>query len=83
MSIKFPDMQVLIGRSEQIPKVARESDPTLAGRLAPEIAQEHNKRPKRVRDTPKSANLKNERSKERTSKRQSKGHKGESVDIRA
>lgn len=83
MSIKFPDMQVLLGRSEQIPKIAREGDPTLAGRIAPEITEERRKALKKVKDSPKSAHLKNNKQKERTKKKHPQDHKGESVDIKA
>lgn len=36
MSIKFPDFQVLVTRSEQVPRPTREGDLTgAAGRMAP------------------------------------------------
>ena len=41
MSIKFPDFQVLVSRSEQIPRPNREGDQTgAAGRMTPQVAQE-------------------------------------------
>lgn len=46
MSIKFPDMQVLVGRIDQIPKILREGDPTGAGKVAPAVVQEHAEKPK-------------------------------------
>ena len=48
MSIKFPDMQVLIGRTDQIPKILREGDPTGAGKVNPVIVQQYAERPKRL-----------------------------------
>ncbi len=41
MSIKFPDFQVLVSRSDQIPRTNREGDPTgAAGKLAPQVNQQ-------------------------------------------
>lgn len=49
MTIKFPDFQVLVTRSDQLPKVYREGDQTgAAGRLAPQVAQEFAERERRV-----------------------------------
>ena len=49
MSIRFPDFQVLVSRSDQVPKVNREGDPTgAAGRLAPQVSQEFEARERRV-----------------------------------
>ncbi len=79
MSIKFPDMQVLIGRVDQIPKILKEGDPTGAGKLAPEIMREFNTKRKKVSDSPSSAKLKN-REKD---KRRGRSNKGNNVDIRA
>lgn len=47
MSIKFPDMQVLIGRTDQIPKVLREGDPTGAGKMASAVVQQYAEAPKK------------------------------------
>lgn len=49
MSIKFPDFQVLVSRSDQIPRTNREGDQTgAAGRMAPQVAQEFAAREQRV-----------------------------------
>lgn len=49
MSIRFPDFQVLIARSDQVPKVSREGDPTgAAGRMAPQVSEEFAARERRV-----------------------------------
>ena len=49
MSIKFPDFQVLVSRSEQITRPNREGDQTgAAGRMTPQVAQEFALREQRV-----------------------------------
>ena len=49
MSIKFPDFQVLVSRSDQVPRIHREGDPTgAAGKLAPQVAEEFAARQQRV-----------------------------------
>lgn len=49
MSIKFPDFQVLVSRSDQIPRVNREGDQTgAAGKMAPQVSQEFDHRQQRV-----------------------------------
>lgn len=49
MSIKFPDFQVLVSRSEQIPRVNREGDQTgAAGKMAPRVSQDFAVRRQRV-----------------------------------
>lgn len=49
MSIRFPDFQILVSRSDQVPKVHREGDPTgAAGRVAPQVSQEFAARERRV-----------------------------------
>ncbi len=49
MSIKFPDFQVLVSRSEQIPRVNREGDQTgAAGKMAPQVSQDFDVRRRRV-----------------------------------
>ncbi len=83
MSIKFPDMQVLIGRADQIPKILKEGDPTGAGKLAPEIMQEFNLKPKKVLDSPKSARLKNKKKDNKSKKESHESGKGSNLDIRA
>ncbi|HOB08001.1 MAG: hypothetical protein WAP20_00735 [Limnochordia bacterium] len=63
MSIKFPDMQVLIGRTDQIPKVLREGDPTGAGKMASAVVQQYAEAPKKVNSSPRTARLRNQRQK--------------------
>ena len=65
MSIKFPDMQVLIGRTDQIPKILREGDPTGAGKVNPVIVQQYAERPKKVSDSPKTARIRNQKKRNR------------------
>lgn len=49
MSIKFPDFQVLVSRSDQIPRINREGDQTgAAGKVAPQVTQEYVDRQQRV-----------------------------------
>ncbi|HKM43536.1 MAG TPA: hypothetical protein VJZ70_06045, partial [Limnochordia bacterium] len=49
MSIKFPDFQVLVSRSDQVPRAHREGDPTGAsGKMAPQVAEEFAAREQRV-----------------------------------
>ncbi|NLL47632.1 MAG: hypothetical protein GX249_03530 [Firmicutes bacterium] len=49
MSIKFPDFQVLVSRSDQVPRVNREGDPSgAAGKVAPQVAGEFAAREQRV-----------------------------------
>ena len=49
MSIKFPDFQVLVSRSEQIPRVNREGDQSgTAGKMAPQVSQDFDVRRQRV-----------------------------------
>ncbi|HHX02181.1 MAG TPA: hypothetical protein GX739_05880 [Firmicutes bacterium] len=63
MSIKFPDMQVLIGRTDQIPKVLREGDPTGAGKLASAVAQQYAEAPRKVNSSSRTTRLRNQRRK--------------------
>lgn len=49
MSIKFPDFQVLVTRSDQVPRPNREGDQTgAAGRMTPQVTQEFALREQRV-----------------------------------
>lgn len=49
MSIKFPDFQVLVSRSDQVPRANREGDQTgAAGKMTPQVAQEFAARGERV-----------------------------------
>ncbi len=86
MSIKFPDMQILISRTDQIPKIMREGDPTGAGKVAPQVLDELEKKRKKVVDSPNSANIRNEtgesiRRKKRQKKKDQK-HPKSKLDIR-
>ena len=69
MSIRFPDFQVLVSRSDQVPKVNREGDPTgAAGRLAPQVSQDFAARERRVelnRETDRVRDRKDEQRKRR------------------
>jgi len=76
MSIKFPDMQVLVGRIDQIPKILREGDPTGAGKVAPAVVQEHAEKPKKVNDSPKTARLRNQK------RHKKESNSGSKLDIR-
>jgi hypothetical protein len=84
MSIKFPDMQVLIGRTDQIPKVLREGDPTGAGKLASVVAQQHAAMPKKVNRIPRAHRLRNQRRKSSEEKTRQKRHRssGNRLDIK-
>ena len=49
MSIKFPDFQVLVSRSDQVPRANREGDQSgAAGKMAPQVTQEFASREQRV-----------------------------------
>ncbi len=49
MSIRFPDFQVLVSRSDQVPRTNREGDQTgAAGKMTPQVAQEFASRDQRV-----------------------------------
>jgi hypothetical protein len=49
VSIKFPDFQVLVSRSDQVPRINREGDQTgAAGRMAPQVSQDFEVRQRRV-----------------------------------
>ena len=61
MSIKFPDYQVLVSRTDQIPKPMREGDSTIAGKLSPQIASELELKQKKVNDSSSSDKLQNKK----------------------
>lgn len=49
MSIKFPDFQVLVSRSDHVPRVNREGDQTgAAGKMTPQVTQEFAERQQKV-----------------------------------
>ncbi len=87
MSIKFPDMQVLMSRTDQIPKTFREGDQHGAGKLAPQVQTEFSQRQRKVKDSPKEADIRNEKdqskgagvTRRRPRKRSASGH---SLDVR-
>lgn len=73
MSIKFPDFQVLVTRSDQIPKTTREGDQSGAGRLAPQVTNEFTERQRRIDRTPTDEKVRPRKEKEKNQgQRQSK-----------
>ena len=88
MSIKFPDMQVLVSRTDQIPKPQREGDQQVAGKLAPQVQNEFERRKQRIQDSPKGADLRNDRReneqsvKGRKRQRRSGDGRGNHLDLR-
>lgn len=87
LSIKFPDLQVLVSRTDQIPKILREGDPTgAAGRLAAEVAGEYQKRPRKVSEIRRRERLRNRKEQNSNNRRRASGRsdsKGSHFDIRA
>jgi len=68
VSIKFPDFQVLVSRSDQVPRVNREGDQTgAAGKMAPQVTQEFAERQQRVEQS---------KAKDRVRKRQDEEGRG-------
>ncbi len=57
MSIKFPDMQVLLSRTDQLPKIQREGEPHGAGKMAPQVSDEFKKRQQQVTHSTKGSEL--------------------------
>ncbi len=87
MSIKFPDMQVLMSRTDQIPKTFREGDEHGAGKLAPQVQTEFAQRQRKVKDSPRGSDLKNEKDQSKgaavTGRRPRKrSGSGDSLDVR-
>lgn len=71
MSIKFPDFQVLVSRSEQIPRVNREGDQSgAAGKMAPQVTQEFAARERKVAKNEEKERI---RDKEEHEKRRQRG----------
>lgn len=88
MSIKFPDFQVLVTRTEQVPRYQREGDPTTAGRLAPQVSQEFARRQQRIERSPTNVKVRTRRegqSKQHQEQpqKQKKGPGKRRIDIRA
>lgn len=88
MSIKFPDFQVLVTRTDQIPKLQREGEQSGAGKLAPQVHQEIEERKKKVTENPNSHDVRKRKEKEeKGSDGKSKSKKGQKrgrhIDIRA
>lgn len=87
MTIKFPDFQVLVTRSDQVPKVNREGDQTgAAGRLAPQVAQEFAERERRVERNREKERIRDRKLKERQERPESnraRAKTGRRIDLRA
>lgn len=87
MSIKFPDWQVLVSRTDQIPRVLREGDPSGgAGKLIPAIVDEYEKRPKKVSESLKRERLRDKKERDSNNKGKSSQRmqsKGRNFDIKA
>ncbi len=87
MSLKIPDIQVLLGRTDQIPKVLKEGDPSGAGKLATGVSQQIDNRPKRVSERSKTDRSRDKKERERHKKKKGKsqpstGPLGGGLDIR-
>jgi|LSQX01.1.fsa_nt_gb hypothetical protein len=77
MSIKFPDFQVLVTRTDQVPRTQREGDPTIAGRMAPQIGQDFARRQQRIERAPSDTKVRLRRERQGGQKReQSQKKKG-------
>ncbi|NMA99978.1 MAG: hypothetical protein GX971_00445 [Firmicutes bacterium] len=73
MSIRFPDFQVLVSRSEQVPRVAREGDQTGAGgKIAPQVTNEFVDRERKVAKNEEKERIRDKEEHER--RRQKGGH---------
>jgi len=89
MSIRFPDFQVLVTRTDQVPRMQREGDPTVAGRMAPQVNQEFARRQQRIERAPSDVEVRLRREgndKQQGRREQSKGKRGSKrrgIDIRA
>ncbi|NLJ80641.1 MAG: hypothetical protein GX335_06435 [Firmicutes bacterium] len=91
MTIKFPDFQVLVSRSEQIPRTTRERDEAgAAGKMAPQVTQEFAAREKRIDETPKKEKIRQRKegqkhSKGRNEEKEKKQNRerGRRIDLRA
>lgn len=90
MSIKFPDFQVLVTRTDQVPRLQREGDPTAAaGRLAPQVQQDFVRRQQRIERTPSDVKVRMQREEHKQHQEQQDQHqnprrrKRRGIDIRA
>jgi len=89
MSIKFPDFQVLLTRTDQVPRLQREGDPTAAGKLAPQIQQDFVRRQQRIERTPNDVKVRMQREGDKQHQQQQeepqskKRRKRRGIDIRA
>lgn len=91
MSIKFPDFQLLVTRSEQVPRPTREGDLTgAAGRMAPQVSQEFADQERRVERKREADRIRDRRDEDRQdrpkqgqSKRQKRPGTGRRIDVRA
>lgn len=77
MSIKVPDMQVLLGRTDQVPKVLREGDPHGAGKLAPQVMADFAEKTKKITTTPENANIRREKEKNKNKEKEKEKGKQE------
>ncbi|HHY10002.1 MAG TPA: hypothetical protein GX528_05490 [Firmicutes bacterium] len=66
MSIKFPDFQILVSRSEQVPRPAREGDQSgAAGKMAAQVAAEFEIRRSRIDEARAQEKVRRRKEKER------------------
>lgn len=68
MAIKFPDFQVLMSRADQVPRVQREGDATMAGKLAPGVQQQMAEQQKKVTHSPESRDVRKHRDEDKQKK---------------
>ncbi|NLY11476.1 MAG: hypothetical protein GX020_07325 [Firmicutes bacterium] len=88
MTIKFPDFQVLVTRSEQIPRYQREGEFSGAGKLAPQVADEMELRKRKINESKQGTDIRldekhpERRHKEKKRKKRNFDSKGHRVDIK-
>ena len=79
---------VLVTRQDQVPKVTREGDPSLAGKVAPQIVQDHLQKPNKVHNTVSHKRVRNDKKereqqkKKKRDQKQERKEKGNILDIR-
>ncbi|HHT72483.1 MAG TPA: hypothetical protein GX008_02080 [Firmicutes bacterium] len=86
MSIKFPDFQVLVTRTDQVNRYQRATDPDAAGRLAPQVSQEFDRRQQRIERAPTDVKVRPRKEGQEGQGRGQKKKKGSpkrGIDIRA
>jgi len=89
MSIKFPDFQVLVTRTDQVGRLQRDGDPNAVGRLAPQVSQEFVRRQQRVEHSPGDIKVRPRREGQRQQQQEGqqkpkkKGSTKRHIDIRA